>query len=85
MEDLSTSPGEALLEKARRELLAEGWTPDQVGAALDYAERWAEGNAEAGADGDGRLRETLVRNFLPRGIDQARLWLSRSRSKWASE
>ncbi len=76
---------EDLLARARKELLAEGWTPDQVGAALDYAERWAEGNADVGAAGNGALRETLVRNYLPRGIEQARQWLSRSRARWTSD
>ncbi len=76
---------EDLLAKARRELLAQGWTPDQVDAALDYAKRWAEGNAAVGAAGNGALRETLVRNYLPRGIEQARQWLSRSRAKWRSD
>ncbi len=76
---------EDLLARARKELLAEGWTPDQVGAALDYAERWAEGNADVGAAGNGALRETLVRNYLPRGIEQARQWLSRSRARWTAD
>ncbi len=76
---------EDLLAKARKELLAEGWTADQVGAALDYAERWAEGNADVGAAGNGALRETLVRNYLPRGIEQARQWLRRSRARWTSD
>ena len=56
-----------LLGKARRDPLAEGWSREQVEAALDYAERWAEGNAGIGAGGDGRLRETLVRNYPPQG------------------
>ena len=73
---------EELLETARWELPTEGWTPDRLGVARDCAERWAEGDAEADAAGDGRLRETLVRNYLPKGMGQARLWLSRSRSKW---
>jgi hypothetical protein len=76
---------EDLLARARRELLAQGWTPDQVHAALDYAKRWAEGNAAVGAAGNGPLRETLVRNYLPRGIEQARQWLRRSRAKWTSD
>ena len=76
---------EDLLAKARRELLAQGWTSDQVDAALDYAKRWAEGNADVGAAGNRGLRETLVRNYLPRGIEQARQWLSRSRAKWTSD
>jgi hypothetical protein len=76
---------EDLLEKARRDLVGEGWSREQVEAALDYAERWAEGNAGVAAGGDGRLRETLIRNYLPRGIEQARQWLSRSRSRWTSE
>ena len=76
---------EDLLARARKELLAEGWTSDQVGAALDYAERWAEGNADVGAAGNGALRATLVRNYLPRGIEQARQWLSRSRARWTSD
>ncbi len=76
---------EDLLAKARKELLAEGWTADQVGAALDYAERWAEGNAGVGAGGDRILHEKLVRNYLPRGIEQARQWLRRSRARWTSD
>jgi len=76
---------EDLLGKARRDLLAEGWSREQVEAALDYAERWAEGNAGVGAGGDGTLRETLIRNYLPRGIEQARQWLSRSRDRWTSD
>ena len=75
---------EGLLEKARQDLLAEGWTPDQVEAALTYAQKWASGNADAGAAGDRQLRETLVQNFLPRGIQQAREWLTNSRAKWAA-
>ena len=75
---------EGLLEEARQQLLAEGWTPEQVQAALTYAERWARGNADAGAAGDRRLRETLVQNYLPRGIEQAREWLTNSRAKWAA-
>ena len=74
-----------LLETSRQELLAEGWTPGQVNAALSYAERWANGNATVGAAGDRKLRQTLVRNLLPRGVDQARQWLQRSRAKWLSD
>lgn len=77
--------GQDLLEKSRQELLAEGWTVDQVSAALDYAERWAEGNATVGAAGDGNLRLTLMRNLLPKGVEQARQWLQRSRDRWVSE
>jgi len=76
---------EDLLARARREFLAQGWTSDQVDAALDYAKRWAEGNAAVGAAGNRVLRETLVRNYLPRGIEQARQWLRRSRAKWTSD
>ena len=54
-------------------------------AAPDYAERRAEGNAGVAAVGDGKLRETLVRNYLPRGIEQARQWLTRSHARWTSE
>ena len=76
---------EELLAKARKELITEGWTRDQVDAALDYAERWAEGNASVGAGGDTILHEKLVRNYLPRGIEQAREWLQQSRSHWTSD
>ena len=76
---------EDLLARARKELIAEGWMRDQVEAALDYAERWAEGNASVGASGDPALHEKLVRNYLPRGIEQARQWLNRSRARWTSE
>lgn len=75
---------EGLLEKARQDFLAEGWTPAQVEAALTYAQKWASGNADTGAAGDRKLRELLVQNYLPRGIQQAHEWLTNSRAKWAA-
>lgn len=71
-----------VLEAARKQLLKEGWSIDQVEAALDYAERWARGNAANSAGGDEKLQQTLINNLLPKGIDQARKWLKQSKEQW---
>lgn len=74
-----------LLESARKELLQEGWTDQQVEAAIRYAVSWARGNAAVGSNGDPAFYERLVQNYLPRGLEQAREWLQQSRSRWTSD
>jgi hypothetical protein len=76
---------EDLLARARRELIADGWTDLQVEAAIRYALRWARGNASVGSNGDPAFYQRLVQNYLPRGLEQAREWLQKSRSRWTSD
>ena len=71
-----------LLEKTRQELRSEGWGEDVIKFALDYAVRWAQGNARVGAAGDQELEQRLTLNYLPHGVKQARQWLIRSRAQW---
>ena len=69
---------EELLEKARQELRSEAWEEDVIKFALNYALRWAEGNARVGAAGDPEIEQMLTLNDLPRGVKQARQSLIRT-------
>ena len=66
MDDISLGLA-ALVEQRRQELLAKGYTPNQVQLALDWASNSAQGMADyIGVDSG---------QFLPRYLKDAENWL----------